>query len=487
MKINIDPKKELFKWGPIKFRLIYPSFFMKTLCFYVIKYNSWPWPPNLCILKNGKGVWMANDLILSRVGLKYFKKYFLNLKNYQKHWQRWEKWIKEYREAITAFEQLNFKKLTNRELYKHLKYFYDLEIRFWLIVHVPEIANWGGEYLLKNKLEKLFKNKASRYLEILSAPVKSSFFQQEELDLLKIGSIKDRDKKQKAFENHSKKYFWILNSYGGNRILKKEYFEKKLKDLLKNSNPKTKIQDIKNIVENNKKRKKQLTRKLKLNEELILIADQLSQSIWWQDLRKSYIWRMNFYLDKFLKEIKRRTSWNYSQLVWCWVHELLDILKGKKVNKKDILRRRKYYAFYGEKGKIQASSSPELVKRLVSIYLSVDARGVKKIKGLVVSRGKKSIIKGRVKIIKDPFKESKKIRKGDILVAGMTSPEYIIAMRKASAIITDHGGMTTHAAIVSRELNIPCIVKTKIATKVLKDGDRVEVDANKGIVRIVKK
>ena len=57
------------------------------------------------------------------------------------------------------------------------------------------------------------------------------------------------------------------------------------------------------------------------------------------------------------------------------------------------------------------------------------------------------------------------------------------AIRQASAIVTDEGGLTCHAAIVSREMGIPCVVGTKIATQVLKDGDRVEVDANKGIVR----
>ena len=56
-------------------------------------------------------------------------------------------------------------------------------------------------------------------------------------------------------------------------------------------------------------------------------------------------------------------------------------------------------------------------------------------------------------------------------------------MKKASAIITDEGGLSCHAAIVARELGIPCIIGTKIATKVLKDGDRVEVDADKGIVK----
>jgi len=77
------------------------------------------------------------------------------------------------------------------------------------------------------------------------------------------------------------------------------------------------------------------------------------------------------------------------------------------------------------------------------------------------------------------------MKDGDILVAPMTSPDFIVAMRKASAIITDEGGMTSHAAIVSRELGIPCIVQTRIATKVLKDNDMVEIDLEKGVVRKV--
>ena len=69
----------------------------------------------------------------------------------------------------------------------------------------------------------------------------------------------------------------------------------------------------------------------------------------------------------------------------------------------------------------------------------------------------------------------------------MTNSFFIPIMKKAKAIITDEGGITCHAAIVSRELNIPCITGTKIATKVLKDGDMVEVDAERGIVKIIQR
>lgn len=75
---------------------------------------------------------------------------------------------------------------------------------------------------------------------------------------------------------------------------------------------------------------------------------------------------------------------------------------------------------------------------------------------------------------------------GNILVTSMTRPEFLPLVRQCSAIITDEGGITCHAAIVSRELKKPCVIGTKIATKVLKDGDAVEVDAEKGTVRVVK-
>jgi phosphohistidine swiveling domain-containing protein len=76
-----------------------------------------------------------------------------------------------------------------------------------------------------------------------------------------------------------------------------------------------------------------------------------------------------------------------------------------------------------------------------------------------------------------------KFKQGDVLIAEGTRPEYVPIMKQASAIVTDEGGLTCHAAIVSRELNTPCIVGTKIATRIIKDGDLVEVDADKGIVR----
>ncbi|MEM3362028.1 MAG: phosphoenolpyruvate synthase [Candidatus Anstonellaceae archaeon] len=98
------------------------------------------------------------------------------------------------------------------------------------------------------------------------------------------------------------------------------------------------------------------------------------------------------------------------------------------------------------------------------------------VSGLGASPG---IAKGRVKILHSA-KEISKIEKGDILVTEMTSPDFVPAMKKAAAIITNSGGMTCHAAIISRELGVPCIVGTKNATEILKENQFITVDATRG-------
>jgi len=103
------------------------------------------------------------------------------------------------------------------------------------------------------------------------------------------------------------------------------------------------------------------------------------------------------------------------------------------------------------------------------------------LRGMVVCRGDCT---GPVSIVHNDS-ELDKVNDGDILVTGMTTPDYIPALRKAAAFITDEGGVTCHAAIVARELKKPCIVGTKKATQLLKDGEMVEVDANAGYVRIL--
>ena len=101
--------------------------------------------------------------------------------------------------------------------------------------------------------------------------------------------------------------------------------------------------------------------------------------------------------------------------------------------------------------------------------------------GQVATNG--GIVTGKVKIVMNPNNINFKNR--DILVTDMTTPDFVPLMKKSNAIITNIGGITCHAAIVSRELNVPCVIGTKRATRVLKDGDLIELDANNGIIKVV--
>ncbi len=103
------------------------------------------------------------------------------------------------------------------------------------------------------------------------------------------------------------------------------------------------------------------------------------------------------------------------------------------------------------------------------------------LKGTTAYKGK---VQGKVCIVHDPSKADH-FEENNILVTGMTRPEYLHLMKKSSAIVTDAGGILSHAAIVARELKKPCVIGTNMATKVLKDGMKVEVDANKGIIKIL--
>lgn len=97
---------------------------------------------------------------------------------------------------------------------------------------------------------------------------------------------------------------------------------------------------------------------------------------------------------------------------------------------------------------------------------------------------KEGFVRGQARVL---YKKAQvpELQTGEILVTSMTTPDYLPAMKRASAFVTDEGGITCHAAIIAREFGTPCVIGTKFATKVIKTGDEIEVDATNGIVRIV--
>ncbi len=95
------------------------------------------------------------------------------------------------------------------------------------------------------------------------------------------------------------------------------------------------------------------------------------------------------------------------------------------------------------------------------------------------------IVRGRARLVFTNNPEGVLFDEGDVLVATSTNPNILPLMQKAVAFVTDEGGITCHAAIISRELRKPCVVGTKVATQLIKDGDLIEVDAGKGVVKIL--
>jgi phosphohistidine swiveling domain-containing protein len=163
--------------------------------------------------------------------------------------------------------------------------------------------------------------------------------------------------------------------------------------------------------------------------------------------------------------------------------EFLQMISGGSAPSVEILSwRARGYILYNGEVIFNKDCSTFLQER--GYFYEDPAAGMKgnELHGTVACRG--GVIRGTVQLILNPD-EVGHFREGSILVTTMTEPRFLPAMKKAAAMITDEGGMTCHAAIVSRELGIPCVIGTEIATRVLADGDSVEVDTEKAIVRIL--
>ena len=180
-----------------------------------------------------------------------------------------------------------------------------------------------------------------------------------------------------------------------------------------------------------------------------------------------------------LSEAARRFGMGYDDVIWLTKHEILAGLGGGKMpTMKEISGRRNIYGHLpnGEGEEILVGN---LVQKMARILVPKFDMSIREFAGTVGSKGKAT---GRAFVAFTP-KDALPMQKGQILVVPQTTPDYVVVMKKAAAIVTDEGGITCHAAIVSRELGTPCIVGTKQATHVIKTGEMIEVDANKGIIR----
>ncbi|MBW2978020.1 hypothetical protein KY331_04200 [Candidatus Woesearchaeota archaeon] len=224
----IDPKKELFKWGPIDGRPIYVDPFVRAFVSYP-GFIDGSWPDALGFFKDDKIVFILNDENLRDSGEKLFKKYVLDEKEVKKGRDGFLKACKKVKEyEIKVNEGLS--KLSDSELKDLFVKWDKAHIDFWHWGFLPELSNWGGERLLKKKILEFNKLNFIEIFEALSAPEDLSFFQTEELELMKIKLSGELER----LKEHQKKYYWIRNSYGFTKVLDVDFLRKKfLKKMLR--------------------------------------------------------------------------------------------------------------------------------------------------------------------------------------------------------------------------------------------------------------
>lgn len=203
-----------------------------------------------------------------------------------------------------------------------------------------------------------------------------------------------------------------------------------------------------------------------------------------KDARDDYRRHGVYYALEFFKEIGRRMGIKPTDTSFLQASEVVAFLSGKqKVSQQVINNRKKAFVLYLDKtNNLVCLSGKNIPLALKEFRLLDNEEKIEQLSGTVASKGN---VRGKVAVVKG-VKDLNKVKQGNILVAITTHPDYVPAMRRATGIVTDEGGTTSHAAIVSREFHIPCIVGTKQATKILRDEDTIELDCDRGIIKILK-
>jgi len=423
--------------------------------------------------------------------------------------------VADYFKCSAALLKINFKNLSTAELIKN----YQKIIHHQMIHHGWAISttwfvdsdNEDFSKLLLKKTEPLTSGSDYELADVFSAlttPIKPSPALKEELAAWRLVKVIVNNKEARAIFSqkntakieaginklprplknkilsHFRKWRWQPFTYIGPAYELDYYLALWSGWIREKIKPTRKIKELEGYTRRVQTEKSKIFKDLKINPVDRKLFQIASDIIYLKAYRKDAIFFGMYVLDKILREISVRLHLSIGQVRALAYWEVPAALRRGYFSADILNARRKFSVYYqkDEKGIIYTGSA---AKKFLS-RLRIEKKVVKKVSelaGTVACPGK---AKGRVKIINLP-EEMGKMKAGDIMVAHTTFPSLVPAMKKASAIITDDGGITCHAAIVSRELRTPCIVGTKIATQVLKDGDLVEVDANKGIVKVIKK
>jgi len=350
-------------------------------------------------------------------------------------------------------------------------------LKFWPINISPEVIGYAAGVFLEKKIKKQAVSITPDEISQLTVFPQLSFLLEEEYALLKIACLPSARERSQQLTKHVQNFSWILNGYHGARPLNRDFFEKRLKKLLQLGGIDKKLDHFRHYARDVRHNFKNIVHRRHLNSEIINLARLAQQGAYWQDQRKKKQLIATEYIVDLYRALARHLSLTLEQALFInWIE--FDKFVNNHQRLVEIKERQRGFRFYISRNQLLTSKNniQAIFNELEKRYSKISVAGLT---GTVAYAGK---VKGIVQVIKDG-KDVRKFVSGRILVALMTSPDYIVAIKKAKAIITDDGGITSHAAIVARELKKPCIVGTKFASKVLHDGDLVEVDAEQGIVK----
>lgn len=470
MKLPLNPNVELFEWGPAPMRFYYNSDWEAIMTLFPKTFPPETWPASIIISKNRNMAVIAEYPAIRASGESIFWHYMFQQSVRKRIWDAWQADVAAVHNWQTEVKEVrDLSRLPQREFMTLWGKMQSVLYQFWTNALIPELANYGADKPIENELRVFIKDDQvlRSAMEILTTPETMSFYQEEELALAQTSDV----------QAHARKYFWIENGYGGVRTLSANYFAKRKKELSPNLK-----QELNQRLTEIKHKKNEIQQKYHLSLHVIEMCNTFVNGLEWQDQRKKMIVMYIHYKELMLIEASHRLHIGEDDLRNFGTAEILEMLQGEKPSSKIIADRRIGFAALMIPNKELQMMDSATALNYWKTYLEkqVDPN-ITELKGIVVSSSPKPI-RGRVTILHDPL-HADLFPKGNILVAPMTTPEYIFAMKKSSAIITDTGGLMSHAAVTSRELGIPCIVGTKYATTWLKDGDTVTVDTEKGVVR----
>src|SRR3989339_626624 len=368
---------------------------------------------------------------------------------------------------------------------------------------------WNVESLLIGQLKEdfhaIFGEDSEGNLQQMLIPAHETYFAREKNSMQKIVDYVYKNKKLKSFilkhkiasiirslqdystlENlisqHIKDFgFTTTSLYLGNAMSKDDVVER-LKSSLEDYSLVKKSEQSK-LEKNATFYKRKLLKQRKSYPEIEKRLQLACELMYWKNQRLDVMFKSDFLIHPLLENIAAKMQLGFHELVYLRYGEILKWFKtGKLPKKQELAKRIKNYALYLKNGSITLLTNEKVYPRLASEKAFRAIRvSSKLIKGDIACRGK---VKGNVRIVL-VTEDIQYVKRGEILVTPMTRPDMILGMAKAAAFVTDHGGMLSHAAIVAREMKKPCIVGTQNATKLLKTGMFVEVDANNGIVKVL--